>query len=126
MTRLTYEGSYDGISYHLGITEHEDRVHARVRLRSTRGVLLATARDGTLDAIIPPLRTTDVLRTTEAALAQIGTPVGEWRLFLVAHDRGVGLIADRWYRRTESTAEIAYAAIPLTETRLVKANAKRV
>lgn len=113
---ITYEGTYDGITYHLALREYDgDRVHARVRLRSTRGVLLAAAHEGSLDVIIPPVRATDALRDTEHALAQIGTPIGEWHLFLAAHEQRVGLIADRWYHRAQplATVEIAYGAIPL-------------
>ena len=97
MTQLCITGAYEGLSYTLRLRPYGDRMHAEVRLRSTRPVLLAHNAATSLEVIVPPVRSRDVLCMTNDALATLGTPIDDWRLFIAAHERGAGFIATRWY-----------------------------
>lgn len=97
MTQLRITGAYEGLCYTLRLRSYGDRVHAEVRLRSTRPVLLAHNAATSLEVTLPPVRSRDVLCTTSDALATLGTPIDDWRLFVATHERGAGFIATRWY-----------------------------
>lgn len=97
MTHLCITGAYEGLSYTLRLRPYGERVHAEVRLRSTRPMLLAHNTATSLEVIVPPVRSRDVLCMTNDALATLGTPLDEWRLFIATHSCGAGFIAARWY-----------------------------
>lgn len=97
MRQLRITGEYQGLSYTLRLRPYGDRVHAEVRLRSTQPVLIAHNAATSLDVILPPVRSSDVLRTTNDALATLGTPIDDWCFFIATHERGAGFVATRWY-----------------------------
>lgn len=110
MTQLRITGAYEGLSYTLRLRPYGDRVHAEVRLRSTRPVLLAHNAATSLEVIVPPVRSSDVLRTTSDALATLGTPIDEWRVCIATHECGAGFIATRWYEARVSLNTLDLAA----------------
>jgi hypothetical protein len=97
MTPWCITGTYEGLFYTLRLRSYGERVHAEVRLRSTRPVLIAYLAATSLEVILPPVRSSDVLCAASDALAILGTPVDNWRLFIATHERGAGFIATRWY-----------------------------